>query len=342
MTKKPPKFYPDIIWALGKDYLINDVFQVTVSYYDLEKQCGKYLFTACDIDSSFKLCHRLWDTASEQFHYDMTNFNKNYNELLNKYSSNDETKKLIDSLIKSDKRVNLCSAFEILKQIDFPKPLVMSDFIKKSLKDNQSCICESLMQNTIYKERNKNKTPNWDLGVFIEDQLFNVRNNTFYLCVFFINTSEFQTEHKIYSVNVFHQKEKDSNAIGNVIKNKLKTKKTGNYYCLLDECQNREQLKNELHPEQITTSVQIAVPEQPATLNEAGASQKEELITLLRVKINSDIPDDKKFSLSTILSLVEKADNESQISKVRSILEANPTCPDENLEKAMKCLRNMY
>lgn len=316
MSNRLLRLYEKALSSLYEEKHISDIFQLGLSFYDLDEDYGSYLYFASDVSQILKFYHVLWN-PHEGIKDD---FIKKYSELTNIYKDESKSNELKDLLIKAHQttRINIDKVFEKLKAVKFKRPLVMSNFLEACLNDLnniKSFKSESLFQNKVYDNK-RGSSFEWSLGEFLENYVFLIRKRPHYLNVFFTENGNLS---KIYSLSVFCDEDYSDQICRNLISSIAFFKEEN--ISLLEDSEDIEEIRKKLF-------------HNPTLLD----IRKKQLLDKIEIALNGEITNKKNELLQKIQSKVLEIKNVEKINKSIQTLENNPAYPEHNLNSIIQCL----
>lgn len=318
--------YESAVMSLLDNRHVEDPFQVALSFYNLKEEFGSYQYFALDLSQLMRFQHYLWQSnvKSDTKH----KFIDKLKQLASDFKTESQKDNLLD-IVKSkghEKIIDLQYAYDKLRRVKFCKPLVLSNFIESCILDEafSKSYCEdSLYQNEIYDKKRSTSNYDWRVGEFLENELFNIKSRTYYMCLFF-TLDPF--DHKVYSLTTFGH-EDDSENIDSVLRKVIKGNKKVH---LLENSPSIDVIRQEL----------LGVPSNEQNETDKISDLKGYLVLRLMEVIGSDEIETSKANhlRDSIIPLIKSCDSLDKLSAVRNIFEENRTLPQDKLTSIKQCL----
>lgn len=188
----------DVARILLDQKLICSPFQIAISEYNPKEKWGKYLIFCVDVSPLIEYTHRILSR------YDKTisEYKSNLEALSKKHAgANNEYLKL-----RYYEKAIVKNSYEVLRNIKFQAPLVLSEFYSKCREEKNSQQNADLLHNPIYIG-STDRPLNWRLGCFLEKELFSagVYNNFSSTFFVFKENEDYKNNNTIiYSISVFN------------------------------------------------------------------------------------------------------------------------------------------
>ena len=179
--------------------LISTPCQIAISEYNPKEKWGKYLIFCVDVSPFEEFTHIILS---------------NYEETINQYKSNLEAfSKKYDAVrderlkLRNYRNAIVRNSYDVLRNIMFEEPLVLSGFYSKCKKEKDSQQNVDLFHNPVYTGPNA-RSLDWELGCFLERQLFSANDYPNFSSTFFAfneNAYDKNNNTTIYSISVFNR-----------------------------------------------------------------------------------------------------------------------------------------